>query len=58
MEPELELEVPEALGWIAWRMRIGEEIQWIVVEATCLGQATSSDRRRELGVVVVVMLKL
>lgn len=60
LELELELgwEVPEVLGWIVWRMRIWEEMQWIVVEATCLGQATSSDRRRELGVVVVVMLKL
>lgn len=60
LELELELgwEVPKVLGWIAWRMRIWEEMQWIVVEATCLGQATSSGRRRELGVVVVVILKL
>ena len=46
-ELELELKVPEVLGWIAWRMRTGEEMQWIVVEATCLGQATSSGREEK-----------
>ena len=35
-ELALELEVPVVLECIAWRMRIGDGMQWTVVEATCL----------------------